>query len=41
MHRFVGQAPQSNDLTLLIVRHVPSPAEVYAPTITVMEPVQA
>jgi serine phosphatase RsbU (regulator of sigma subunit) len=40
-HHFVGEAPQSNDLALLIVRYVPSPAEVCAPTVTVMEPVQA
>ena len=41
VQRFVGEAAQSDDITLLIVRYVPSPAQTFAPILTVMEPVEA
>lgn len=39
VHRFVGDAPQSDDLTLLVVRYVPSLAQIGSAVVTVMEAV--
>jgi phosphoserine phosphatase RsbU/P len=39
VHRFVGDAPQSDDLTLLIIRYVPSLAQIGSAVVTVMEAV--
>jgi sigma-B regulation protein RsbU (phosphoserine phosphatase) len=41
VHRFVGEAPQSDDITLLIVRYVPAAAQVGGLVVTVMEPAGA
>jgi sigma-B regulation protein RsbU (phosphoserine phosphatase) len=37
VHAFVSEAPQSDDLTLMIVRYVPTPAEAGGAVVTVME----
>jgi sigma-B regulation protein RsbU (phosphoserine phosphatase) len=39
VHAFVGDAAQSDDLTLLIVRYVPTPARTGGAVVTVMEAV--
>ena len=39
VNRFVGDAPQSDDLTLLVVRYVPSLAQIGSAVVTVMEAV--
>lgn len=39
VHAFVGDAPQSDDLTLLILRYIPTPAELGTSVVTVMEAV--
>jgi serine phosphatase RsbU (regulator of sigma subunit) len=39
VHQFVGDAPQSDDLTLLVVRYVPSLAQIGSAVVTVMEAV--
>jgi serine phosphatase RsbU (regulator of sigma subunit) len=39
VYRFVGDAPQSDDLTLLVVRYVPSLAQIGSAVVTVMEAV--